>query len=784
MSGYEKIQQLRNEAEKILENLDTAQKHTPLGENVARLLKELSNHLDEVRMQNDELQRTQQELENQKNKYKELYQQAPVAYITIAPGGNIVAQNQKARQIFETSGYNHHSISIFHFIGQTSENNFRQMLNNAFVLQQEQHGEVIVTTANKHTLHTEMRIAPFFDKEKHLDVCRIAITSIESVHRVFHQQLRESEEKYRELAENISEGIYLTENGNIKMVNTPACALFGFSMDEMIGRTVWDFVKSDQKESIKALFRTKVANLDGSPVDLECVRKDGSIFWGEISMRIIKDQSRVFGVVSDISARKKTEEALRRSEQRLFMALKGTKAGLWDWNIENGSLTFDERWVEILGYNMQEIEPHISSLKKLIHPEDFDEVENKIADHIQGKTEFYQSTHRLKDKQGKWKYMLDSGMVVERNASGKAIRAVGTVQDMTNAKKTEAKLREINSTKDKLFSIIAHDLKSPYNAQLGFLELLIEEEGAYTYEQRKKFIHTVYHSTKQSFSLLDNLLMWSRTQTGKIPFNPVELLIAQMFEEVIDQQKYAAVAKHIMIDTNLCHENLMAIADYEMVSTILRNLISNAIKFTPKNGRIVLGGKVASDNKCLIYVKDTGVGIAAENIERLFDAYNNYTTIGTNREKGTGIGLIICKDFVERNGGKIWIKSEVGKGSIFYFTLDNSKNTKKYHDHCIQNLQLVNEKINQNEELHQYFLKTIIPFFRQTYKKFSKEQINSFIDELESLAKRHQIDEFTAFSKMIVKSLQHNDFNQINICFAEFEKLADNLEIVAARNEK
>jgi PAS domain S-box-containing protein len=783
MPDSEKIQKLRNKAGKILKNGDSSDKKDELNEDVARLLEELSIHQIELEMQNDELQKSQQELENQKNKYIDLYENAPVAYLTISPTGNIETQNHKARDLFGTSNRDFNYISIFPYIDPVSKTNFRKMLKNTFLLHQEQQGEIRMTTAGKTLVHTKMHMAIYYDSEREQDLCRITITDIDIVREVFNRQLQESEERYRQLAENISEGIYLTENGYIKMLNTPACKLFGFEKYEMIDRKVWDFVKPDQQEDIKKLFINKISKQDGSPVELECVRKDGSTFWAKISMRIIRDEKRVFGVISDVSEQRKAEGKLRRSEQRLQMALKGTNAGLWDWNINTGTVIFDQRWADILGYNLREIEPHISSWEKLIHPQDFAAFEKNISEHLQGKTNFYRSIHRMKAKNGEWKYILDSGMVIEKSRTSKPLRAVGTHQDMTIQKQIEQKLREINATKDKLFSIIAHDLKSPYNAQLGFLELLIEGEDSYTPEQRKKFINTIYRSTKQSFSLLDNLLMWSRTQTGKIPFNPTELLLAQVFEEAIDLHNYAAAAKNITIDTDLCSESLEITADYEMVGTILRNLLSNAIKFTPENGKIILGGKTASDNKILVFVSDTGVGIPHKDQEMLFDATSNYTTIGTNKEKGTGIGLVICKDFVERNGGKIWVESEPGQGSTFYFTLDSLKKTRICDSNCISNFELIGGKIKQNKELHQYFLNNIIPVFRHTYQKFSTELIHCFLDEIKQVSKKYHIEAFDTFVNMILKSIKENDTNKINICFAEFEKLTDELEIIGTKTE-
>ncbi len=777
MQEKQKILELRKKAEELLKQQEQSKSENLLNEDIARLLEELSIHQIELEMQNDELQRSQQALENEKNKYIDLYENAPVAYLTIAPTGNIISENQQARSLFGAASYEHSYKSIFPYIDQDSKTDFRKLLKNVFVMQSEQSGEITLVISGKDRALTKMHLTPYSDKERNQVLCRITITNIEKIRKRFDEKIKQSEEQYTELVENIIEGIYHTENGFIVNVNTPATKMFGFEREEIIGKKVWDFVLPESRNYLREVFLQKIAEQDGTPVEIQCLRKDGSVFWGEISMRIIKNQNRVFGVISDVTGRKQAETELIHSEQRLNMALKGTQAVLWDWDIPSGKVLFDESWTELLGFIAGQIEPVMNVWQSLIHPDDIYGAKSTLINHLKGKNAFFKYVYRMKTSDGSWKFIMSSGMVIERSAHGRAIRVVGTHQDVTQQKLTEDKLRELNITKDKLFSIIAHDLKSPYNAQLGFLELLLEDSDNYSAEQRKKFLSTIYNSTKQSFALLDNLLVWSRNQTGKIPFNPENLLVAQIFEEAIDLQKYAAEAKKITIDTELSDDNLEVTADSEMVNTILRNLISNAIKFTKQEGNIILGSSIASNSQLLIYVRDNGVGIGPEDQQKLFDPLSYHTTAGTNREKGTGIGLMLCKEFAERNGGKIWVESKINQGSTFYFTLKSHGVGKKCDSICIQNFGDLQQKILRNPQIHNYFIEIIIPFFRQTYKKFTEQEINCFITEIRSLAKKHNLKEFSTFSEMIIKSLDENDKNQINICFAEFEKLTDELEM-------
>jgi PAS domain S-box-containing protein len=777
MQEKQKILELRKQAEEILKQQEHNRSENALNEDIARLLEELSIHQIELEMQNDELQRSQQALENEKNKYIDLYENAPVAYLTIAPTGNIISENQQARNLFGASSYEHHYKSIFPYIDQNSKSDFRKLLKNVFVTQTGQSGEISLLISGKGRALTKMHLTPYSDKERNQLLCRITITDIEKIRQQFDDRIKQSEDQYIELAENINEGIYHTENGFIMSVNTPATKMFGYERDEMIGKKVWEFVLPENRNHLREIFLQKIAEQDGTPVEIQCVRKDASIFWAEISMRIVKSQSLVFGVISDITNRKQAETELRRSKERLSMALKGTKAVLWDWDIPSGRVLFDETWPELLGYKIGDIEPAMNSWENLIHEDDIYEAKSALINHLKGRSEFFKHVYRMKTSNGNWKHIMSSGMVTERSTNGRALRVVGTHQDVTRQKLTEEKLRELNVTKDKLFSIIAHDLKSPYNAQLGFLELLLEDGNNYTPDQRKKFLNTVYNSTKQSFALLDNLLVWSRNQTGKIPFNPEVQLVAQLFEEAIDLQKYAAEAKKISIDIELSDDNLEVSADGEMVNTILRNLLSNAIKFTHNHGKIILGSRIANNSQLLIYVKDNGIGINDDDQKMLFDPLSFHTTVGTNREKGTGIGLLLCKEFVERNGGKIWVESKINKGSAFYFTLTSHQISRKCDSVCLQNFGELQQKIINEPELYNYIIEFLIPLFRQTYKKFSKEEINCFLAEIATLSKKYNLPEFDTFAKMIDKSLSIQDKNQINICFAEFEKLTDVLEM-------
>ncbi|HCE53732.1 MAG TPA: hypothetical protein DER05_01530 [Lutibacter sp.] len=229
------------------------------------------------------------------------------------------------------------------------------------------------------------------------------------------------------------------------------------------------------------------------------------------------------------------------------------------------------------------------------------------------------------------------------------------------------KLKQLNSTKDKFFSIIAHDLKNPFNSIAGFTELMIENNEIYDNEKRLKFLKIIKGSSAKVSSLLDNLLIWASSQSGNLKFNPKNINLALQVTGVISFLEIQAINKDITI-LNRVEKNVYVKADENMLDTILRNLISNAIKFTQPKGEIHIYSVLKKDF-VEITVKDNGVGMTADEIAAIFSVNEINSSLGTFNEQGSGLGLILCSDFVESHGGKIWAESVVNQGSEFKFTL-------------------------------------------------------------------------------------------------------------------
>jgi len=376
-------------------------------------------------------------------------------------------------------------------------------------------------------------------------------------------------------------------------------------------------------------------------------------------------------IISDAFERNSITDLLRESELRLKLAIESSNEGLWDWNVVTGSVYFNEEWCKMLGYEQNEIEPNIKSWEKLVHPEDMPNVMKTLKKHLNGETDCYETTHRMKIKDGGWKWILDHGKVVERGPNNEPLRAVGTHIDVSRQKEMEKQLQETIATRDKLFSIIAHDLRGPIASFLQLLEF-VTGDGKNNEDMKANLLTEMKTMSERTYHLLENLLNWAKCQQNNIKFMPSIFSINGVIIENIQLSTTIATQKNISLSLAL-DEEFFVFADHDMINFVIRNLLSNAIKFTSKGGDISVSA-LKKDKYIEVAVADNGVGIKKDIFENLFNPNIFNTTFGTNKEKGSGLGLILCKDFIERNGGKISAETVIGKGSVFNFTIPHCGN--------------------------------------------------------------------------------------------------------------
>lgn len=290
------------------------------------------------------------------------------------------------------------------------------------------------------------------------------------------------------------------------------------------------------------------------------------------------------------------------------------------------------------------------------------------------KSKVFEETIETEGKKYVW---LTHKFPIKDNSNGKTY-IVGIEIDITDRKQKEEEIKkytkqleDLNKSKDKFISILAHDLRGPFTPILGYTELLATSAEYLTYQEIKEYAHSLDVIVKNQFQLLENILDWSRLESGRIKIEPKELNLFDEVKKVINLYQPIINDKEIKIIEKV-DPSFEIITDQHSLNTILRNLISNAIKYTPRKGIIQIIATKENDGY-KIQVIDNGIGIPEENLSKIFGGEKGFTTRGTANEKGTGLGLSICKELIEKLGGKIWVESEPGKGSTFSFTLHNIK---------------------------------------------------------------------------------------------------------------
>ena len=380
-------------------------------------------------------------------------------------------------------------------------------------------------------------------------------------------------------------------------------------------------------------------------------------------------------IISDVKKRRKLTAEIAGKRKELDIILNTAPAFIFVKNLEKKFTLVNKSFLEFFKVDLERI-LHYNNInliskneKWLADEEDEAVIHNKIAlKNIERKIS-------LPDGRSVWLSINKAPLYDDKND---VIGIVGVMDDITQRIEfhekliaTQKELELLNKQKDKFFSIIAHDLRSPFSGMLGFAEILIEDYSVLPDEEKKFYIDGVYSSLKDLLTLIDNLLTWSRLNLDRIEFNPVEISLSAITNSVFKSQSIAATNKGVALQSEF-DKDVKAFADSDMIETVIRNLVSNAIKFTNPNGVITVKAAAYGDI-VKVEIADNGVGMKPEIANNLFKIDMHVTTKGTKGENGTGLGLIICKEFVEKNGGTISVESEVGKGTTISFNLPGHK---------------------------------------------------------------------------------------------------------------
>lgn len=436
----------------------------------------------------------------------------------------------------------------------------------------------------------------------------------------------------------------------------------GFIFSENISELPQDIRDVLEPQEIKSILIypiTVEGNFYGFIGFDECKRNK---IWEKEELALLKTVS---NVLSNSFERREYLERLKSSEIRLKMAIESANEALWDWNFQSGELYLNENWYKMSGYTSEELSGLSNLWYRFIDKEDLPNVIDNWNRHISGETEFYEQINRIVTKEGSKKWVITKGMVVKRDKDGNPLRAVGIQADITEQKEREEELRKLVATRDMYFSIIAHDLRGPIGSFAGLTEMM--NTSSLDKESEKEIISELAKLSKSTFELLENLLIWARSQRGDVALNLTQINLSTLVEIVLSPLKTLAQQKNISL-INEVKDGTTVFADSEALSLIIRNIVSNSIKFTKSGGRVLVSSK-KRDSLMEISIIDNGIGMPKEVADRLFTSDGYQTRRGTDNEKGSGLGLMMSSEFVKRMGGEIKVESIENIGTRVFFTV-------------------------------------------------------------------------------------------------------------------
>ena len=495
-----------------------------------------------------------------------------------------------------------------------------------------------------------------------------------------YKELLDTRQRFQIASEAAKTRVWeLWSEGNKLIVDTELTPLYGYTNPDIsaMSSNRMAIVYEEDRDFVDKTIQDCLQGVTKSfEIEHRVYDKNGNIGWILLRGVYVPPENskpgRIVGSATDITERKNYEEALRKSEEKFRKIFESSGIGIATLAPDGHFSKVNSSFCEILGYTEADLIG--MNFRNITHPGDIEkslEITKELLKNelIEGKS----IEKRYLHKSGDIVWALTTISLI-RDIDNKPQFFIAQVQNITKRKKSEEQLikyteelKLLNASKDKFFSIISHDLRSPFNSLLGLTEYISHSYDEMTPQDIRSSITSIYNSSKQVYGLILNLLEWSMIQSGRITVDRSIINLKDLGNEIKNLYEEAASQKQLELTINI-NEEIFVYADKYMIDTIIRNFVSNSIKFTNSGGKIIVKGIINGDN-AEVSVTDTGIGISLEDQKNLFRIDEQLRRDGTANEKGTGLGLILCKEFAEKNGGVVWVESEVGKGSRFSVTL-------------------------------------------------------------------------------------------------------------------
>jgi PAS domain S-box-containing protein len=486
--------------------------------------------------------------------------------------------------------------------------------------------------------------------------------------------------------------IFTSSEFIVELANPNYCKLVGRTAEELLYKPFFETVNELKGTDYEILYEKVLRTGEGNTGRSEYARiihngkpRDG--YFDFVQEPFKEEDGTITGVLTiaiDVTEQVLLRKKLEENEKRLKVSLEAAKLGVWEIDMETGETVRDSKHDEIFGYDKPEKEWSLEKFLNHIHPEDIDIILQKSENAKKGNSIEYECRIITKDGKVKWIEVKGKSLL---DYNGKQ-KHFGVVADITERKKLElqreeyllllkqynSELEEVTKAKDNFISVISHDLRNPLSVVVSSSDIILNNINEIDKADTENFVRVINTSSRRLVKQLDNLVELSKSKSKKAAFNPINILLYEVVNIAVQMMESLAAHKNIEIK-NLVPTDIKIFADRYMIQSIFQNLISNAIKFTPEGGHILIKGKLDENGMAEVRVMDNGVGMPEEIRKCLFDESSTISTEGTEEEKGSGLGLKLVKDFVKKQGGTIRAESETGKGSCFVFTVPQAKET-------------------------------------------------------------------------------------------------------------
>ena len=644
---------------------------------------------------------TEQQLRNSENKFKNNFYNAEIPSCVLNADGYITDANKK---LISELKYQHENLLNKNIRNIIAPDFIRET---SFELKSHLNAPKSIIpfiTAQGEKIFFSSAFVPVYGKDEKSTVINCYFEN------VTEESLNEDEKKFFNSIFNSSpEGIGVETSGKIVKANQVLANIFGYdNLEELINKDILDLAENNDVVKLAEYFQIIEKKKNGwGMLEFSGKRKDNSNFYAEISASTFKLNLKNFTVfiIRDITERKKAQNVITDSEEKYRKIIESIDDFLYTFEKVNNILKpvfFTSSVEKITGYTQQEFLNDSKLLIKIVHPSDLSMVKQKTRALFRSRIlNSEEIEFRIINKSGNIVWVRNK-VNVTRGITGKIQKVFGLINNISLRKKAEEdliktteNLVKLNETKDKFISIVSHDLRTPFSSILGFTDLLLTDEEL-TDDEKNQYIKYIRDSSKSMLSLVNSLLDWTRLQTGRISVDLERVDANFIIEKSINALSGAAFQKNIEL-TSLVGNDVFVFIDKELIGQVFNNLISNAIKFTRDGGSIILTVNPSEKPRFVEFsIKDNGVGIKEENLKYLFKVESKFTSEGTSGEKGSGLGLSLVKEIIEKHGGKIWVETEYGKGSDFRFTLpiasadillvDDSKTDKLLYSKILKNI--------------------------------------------------------------------------------------------------